>query len=153
MWSNIRAGFGSARPNEGTTWFGVRLSHCFYTSSWHGMAQKLFGLFWPEPVWYEARFASYGLGPGWPGPAQFPALIRTTLSMRLLDLKRSLVTNGNQDVTSMSACVLPTLLCWTSAQYLHAAASRIKASTNFLTYFLQSLCVLGVRESNYCCYR
>jgi hypothetical protein len=21
MWSNIRAGFGSARPNEGTTWF------------------------------------------------------------------------------------------------------------------------------------
>lgn len=56
-------------------------------------------------------------------------------------------------IKMLGACVLPTLLCWTSGQYLHAAASRIKASIIFLTYSLQSLCVLGVRGSNYCCYR
>jgi hypothetical protein len=56
-------------------------------------------------------------------------------------------------IKMLGACVLPTLLCWTSAQYLHATASHIKASIIFLTYFLQSLCVLGVRGSNYCCYR
>jgi hypothetical protein len=63
MWSNIRAGLGPARPNEGTTWFKAGLGHCFYTSGWHGTAQKLFGLSWPEPVWHEARWA-------WAGPAR-----------------------------------------------------------------------------------
>jgi hypothetical protein len=67
MWSNIRAGLGPARPNKGTTWFRAGPDHCFYTSGWHGTAQKLFRLFWLEPVWHEARRA-------WPGPAQFPAL-------------------------------------------------------------------------------
>jgi hypothetical protein len=57
MWSNIRAGPGPARPNEGTTWFSAGLDHCFYTSGWHGMAQKFFGLYCPEPVWHEARWA------------------------------------------------------------------------------------------------
>jgi hypothetical protein len=68
MWSNIRAGFESTRPNEDTTWFRTRLSHCFYASGWHDTAQKLFELFWPEPVWHD------GLGPDWPGLAQFLAL-------------------------------------------------------------------------------
>jgi hypothetical protein len=63
MWSNIRAGFGPARPNEGTAWFRAGLGHCFYTSGWHGTAQKLFGLSWPEPIWHEARWA-------WAGPAR-----------------------------------------------------------------------------------
>jgi hypothetical protein len=72
MWSNIRTGLGPARPNKGTTWFRAGLGHCFYTSGWHGTAQKMFELSWPEPVWHEARW----LGPGWPGPAQFPALVR-----------------------------------------------------------------------------
>jgi hypothetical protein len=56
MWSNIRAGLGPARPNKGTTWFRAGLGHCFYTSGWHGTAQKLFGLSWPEPVWHEAQW-------------------------------------------------------------------------------------------------
>jgi hypothetical protein len=55
MWSNIRAGLGPTRPNEGTMWFRAGLGHCFYTSGWYGTAQKLFGLSWPEPVWHEAR--------------------------------------------------------------------------------------------------
>jgi hypothetical protein len=55
MWSNIRAGLGPAWPNEDTTWFRAGLGHCFYTSGWHGTAQKLFGLSWSEPVWHEAR--------------------------------------------------------------------------------------------------
>jgi hypothetical protein len=63
MWSNIRAGLGPARPNEGTAWFRAGLGHCFYTSGWHGTTQKLFGLSWPEPVWHEARWA-------WAGPAR-----------------------------------------------------------------------------------
>jgi hypothetical protein len=66
MWSNIRAGLGPARPNEGTTWFRAGLGHCFYTSGWHGTAQKMFGLSWPEPVWHEARWAWAGLAR--PGP-------------------------------------------------------------------------------------
>jgi hypothetical protein len=66
MWSNIRAGLGPARPNEGTTWFRAGLGHCFYTSGWHGTAQKMFGLSWPEPVWHEARCAWAGLTR--PGP-------------------------------------------------------------------------------------
>jgi hypothetical protein len=61
MWSNIRAGFGPARPKEGTTCFKVGLGHCFYTLDWHGTAQKSFGLCWPEPVWHEARWAWAGL--------------------------------------------------------------------------------------------
>jgi hypothetical protein len=63
MWSNIRAGLGPARPNEGTAWFRAGLDHCFYTSGWHGTAQKLIGLSWSEPVWHEARWA-------WAGPAR-----------------------------------------------------------------------------------
>jgi hypothetical protein len=70
MWSNIRAGLGPARPNEGTTWFRVGLDHCFYTSGYHGTAQKLFGLSWSEPIWHKARWT----WPSWPGPTQFPAL-------------------------------------------------------------------------------
>jgi hypothetical protein len=66
MWSNIRAGLGPARPNEGTTWFRAELGHCFYTSGWHGTAQKIFELSWPEPVWHEARWAWAGLAR--PGP-------------------------------------------------------------------------------------
>jgi hypothetical protein len=66
MWSNIRAEFRPARPNEGTTWFRAGLGHCFYTSGWHGTAQKMFGLFWSEPVWHEARWAWAGLAR--PGP-------------------------------------------------------------------------------------
>jgi hypothetical protein len=50
MWSNIRVGLGPARPNESTTWFRAGLGHCFYTLGWHGTAQKMFRLFWPEPV-------------------------------------------------------------------------------------------------------
>jgi hypothetical protein len=64
MWSNTRAGLGPARPKEGTTWFRAGLGHCFYTSGWHDTVQKLFGLYWPEPVWHD------GLGLGWPGPAR-----------------------------------------------------------------------------------
>jgi hypothetical protein len=60
MWSNIQAGLGPARPNEGTTWFRAGLDHCFCTSGWHDTAQKFVGLFWPEPVWHEARW----VGPG-----------------------------------------------------------------------------------------
>jgi hypothetical protein len=70
MWSNMQAGLGPARPNEGTTWFRAGLGQCFYTSAWHDTAQKFFGLSWPEPVWHGAD----GLRPGWPGPAQFAAL-------------------------------------------------------------------------------
>jgi hypothetical protein len=66
MWSSIQAGFGPARPNKGTTWFRAGLGHCFYTSGWHGTAQKMFGLSWPEPVWHEARWAWAGLAR--PGP-------------------------------------------------------------------------------------
>jgi hypothetical protein len=57
MWSNIRVGLGPARPNEGTTWFRAGLGHCFYTSGWHSTGQKFVGLYWPEPVWHEARWA------------------------------------------------------------------------------------------------
>jgi hypothetical protein len=71
MWSNIRAGFGPARPNEGTAWFRAGLGHCFYTSGWHGTAQKLFGLSWPEPIWHEARWA-------WAGPARHGPIPSTT---------------------------------------------------------------------------
>jgi hypothetical protein len=71
MWSNIRAGLGPARPNEGTAWFRAGLGHCFYTSGWHGTAQKLFGLSWPEPVWHEARWA-------WAGPARHGPIPSTT---------------------------------------------------------------------------
>jgi hypothetical protein len=70
MWSNIRAGLGPARPNEGTAWFRAGLGHCFYTSGWHGTAQKLFGLFGPNPFGTKHD----GLGPGRPGTAQFLAL-------------------------------------------------------------------------------
>jgi hypothetical protein len=61
MWSNIPAGLGPARPKEVTTWFRAGPSHCFYTSGWHGTAQKTFVLCWPEPVWHEARWAWAGL--------------------------------------------------------------------------------------------
>jgi hypothetical protein len=50
MWSNIRIGLGPARANEGTTWFRAGLSHYFYTSGWHGMAQIFLGLSWPESI-------------------------------------------------------------------------------------------------------
>jgi hypothetical protein len=60
MRSNIQAGLGPARPNEGTTWFRAGLDHCFCTSGWHDTAQKFVRLFWPEPVWHEARW----VGPG-----------------------------------------------------------------------------------------
>jgi hypothetical protein len=66
MWSNIRAGLGPARPNEGTTRFRTGPGHCVYTSGWHATAQKLFGLYWPEPVWHEARWPWAGLAR--PGP-------------------------------------------------------------------------------------
>jgi hypothetical protein len=66
MWSNIWAGLGPARPKKGTTWFRAGLGHCFYTSGWHGTTQKSFGLWWPEPVWHEARWAWTGLAR--PGP-------------------------------------------------------------------------------------
>jgi hypothetical protein len=72
MWSNIRTGLGPARPNEGTTWFRAGLGHCFYTSGWHGTAQKLFGLSWPEPVWHEARWA-------WAGPARHGPIPSTSV--------------------------------------------------------------------------
>jgi hypothetical protein len=68
MWSNIWAGLGLARPNEGTTWFRTGLGHCFYISGRHDMTQKFFGLSWPEPIWHEAR-----------GPTQFPALVHAEL--------------------------------------------------------------------------
>jgi hypothetical protein len=55
MWSNIWIGLGPARPNESTAWFRIRLDHCFYTLGWQDAAQKVFGLFWSELVWYEAR--------------------------------------------------------------------------------------------------
>jgi hypothetical protein len=75
MWSNIRAGLGPTRPNEGTAWFRAGLGLCFYTSGWHGTTQKLFGLSWPEPVWHEARWA-------WAGPARhgpIPSTMRDTI--------------------------------------------------------------------------
>jgi hypothetical protein len=79
MWSNIRAGLGPARPNEGTAWFRAGLGHCFYTSGWHGTAQKLSGLSWPKPVWHETRWA-------WAGPARhgpIPSTIVTHTWQRL----------------------------------------------------------------------
>jgi hypothetical protein len=66
--SNIRAGFGPVRPNEGTTWFRAGLGHCFYTSGWHDTTQKIYGLFWPKPVWHEARCAWAGLARHGPIP-------------------------------------------------------------------------------------
>jgi hypothetical protein len=77
MWSNIRAGLGPARPNEGTAWFRAGLGHCFYTSGWHGTAQKLFGLSWPEPVWHEARWA-------WAEPARHGPIPSTICTVRKL---------------------------------------------------------------------
>ena len=72
MWSNIRAGLGPARPNEGTAWFRAGLGHCFYTSGWHGTAQKSLGFAGPNPFGTKHD----GLGPGQPGTAQFPALCK-----------------------------------------------------------------------------
>jgi hypothetical protein len=69
MWSNIRVGLGPAQHNEGTRWFKAGLSHCFYTSGWHDTAQKLFELFWPKPVWHEARWAWAGLAQPDPIPS------------------------------------------------------------------------------------
>jgi hypothetical protein len=75
MWSNIRVGLGPARPNESTIWFRAvdrfraGLGHCFYTLGWHGTAQKMFGLFWLEPVWHEARWAWAGLAQSGPIPS------------------------------------------------------------------------------------
>jgi hypothetical protein len=71
MWSNIRAGLGPARPNEGTTWFRVGLGHCFYTSGWHGTAKNCLGFLGPNLFGTKHD----GLGPGRPGTAQFPALV------------------------------------------------------------------------------
>jgi hypothetical protein len=76
MWSNIRAGLGPARPNEGTIWFRAGLGHCFYTSGWHGTAQKFFGLSWSEPVWHEARWS-------WVGLAQPDPILSTSTGLKL----------------------------------------------------------------------
>jgi hypothetical protein len=61
MLLNIRAGFGPARPNEGTTWFRAGLGYRFNTLGWHGTAQKLFGFSWSESICHEARWAWTGL--------------------------------------------------------------------------------------------
>jgi hypothetical protein len=53
MWSNIWAGLGPTLPNEGTTWFKAKLDHYFYTSDWHDMVQKFFGLSWLKSVWHN----------------------------------------------------------------------------------------------------
>jgi hypothetical protein len=78
MWSNTRARLGPARPKEGTTWFRAGLGHCFYTSGWHGTAQKSFGLCWPEPVWHEARWAWAGLARPGPIPSTTPGCVWST---------------------------------------------------------------------------
>jgi hypothetical protein len=80
MWSNIRTGLGPARPKEGTTWFRAGLGYCFYTSCWHGTAQKSFVLYWAEPVWHEARWAWTGLVRPGPIPSTRPPLNEVNLT-------------------------------------------------------------------------
>ena len=76
MWSNIQAGLGPARPKEGTTWFRAGLDQCFSTSAGTARPKNLLGFAGPNPFVTKHD----GLGPGWPGPAQFPVL-HTTVSL------------------------------------------------------------------------
>jgi hypothetical protein len=70
MWSNIRAGLGPARPNEGTAWFRAGLGHCFYTSAGTARPKNCLGFLGPNP--FGTKHDEFG--PDQPGTAQFPAL-------------------------------------------------------------------------------
>jgi hypothetical protein len=84
MWLNIRAGFGPARPNEGTTWFRVRLGHCFYTSGWHGTTQKLFGLSNPFGTKHDGLRPGRVGGRAAPPPPQAEGVLQFDIAPALL---------------------------------------------------------------------
>jgi hypothetical protein len=70
MWSNIRAGLGPARPTKARRGLGSSWATVFTLRT--GTVRHKNCLVFPGPNPFGTKHDEFR--PGWPGPAQFPAL-------------------------------------------------------------------------------
>jgi hypothetical protein len=70
MWSNIRAGLGRHGPKKTRRDLGPSWTTVFTLRAGTTRPKNLLGFAGSNPFGTKHD----GLGPGWPGPAQFPAL-------------------------------------------------------------------------------